>query len=458
MKKFITLVVSILLNMSLFAQTQYDYYDDGAVAGGVDRALNGIIIIAGLVVVVVVILLILGGAAKIYNWFNPEANPEYKRQMAIKKDGDGKHTENLTQEKSSPKANTNHNPDERDNLVTTNTRFKSSNQKINTPQNTSTTIEKDGFIISFDGKKLIKGNNTDKCHIPVGVEIIRRHSFENATDIRTLYIPDTVEEVEDFAFSSMKIESVYIPKSIKKWGESAFFMCTKLKEVFIEDGLKVLGKNMFMCCKEMDRIVFPESIKYIPEKMFYECKALKDINFPSSLVGIGDSAFYRCESIERIKLPSTLVGLSDDTFSDCYSLSEVTIPEGVTVISSRCFARCNQIKKIRIPTTIQHIDDNAFVDCYELSLEVPRGTATKYRELNLDGVSAIVEYDAEMSGDINELKAVSEKFIKIQNYKREQNDYEFRKEMGLLTKEEYDRENAWRYDFMDDPFDDYDDF
>ena len=86
MKKFILLSISLLLNISIFAQTQYDYYDDGAVAGGADRALHGIIIIGGIVAVVVLILLILGGAAKIYYWFNPEADPEYKRQMAIKKE------------------------------------------------------------------------------------------------------------------------------------------------------------------------------------------------------------------------------------------------------------------------------------------------------------------------------------------------------------------------------------
>lgn len=455
MKKFILLSISLLLNISIFAQTQYDYYDDGAVAGGADRALHGIIIIGGIVAVVVLILLILGGAAKIYYWFNPEADPEYKRQMAIKKETE-KSIEKSMQEKNRQAVNTNHTLVESGNIATTNTEFRSLNQNNIDQIKTSTTIEKDGFSISADGKRLIKGNNTENCHIPVGVKIICRKSFENAIDIRNLYIPNTVEEVEDFAFSSMKIESVYIPKSIKKWGKYAFFVCTKLKQVFIEDGLTILGPEMFMGCDEIERIVLPESIKYIPEKMFYGCEALKDIKLPSNLTGIGDSAFFRCESIEKIELPFTLIGLRDDTFSDCYSLSEVIIPEGVTVISSRCFARCEQLKKLRIPATIQHIDDNAFIDCYELYLEVPRGTATKYREMNFEGVAVITEYDAEMPSNINELKSASEKFIKIQNYKREQDDYEFRKEMGLLTREEYDRENAWRYDIMDnDPFDDF---
>lgn len=84
MKKIFLVILTIFINLSLFAQTQYDYYDDGAVAGGADRALNGIIFIGGLVVVVLVLVLLLGGAAKIYFWFNPKEDPEYKRELAAK--------------------------------------------------------------------------------------------------------------------------------------------------------------------------------------------------------------------------------------------------------------------------------------------------------------------------------------------------------------------------------------
>ena len=47
-------------NIPLYAQTQYDYFDDGAAAGGVDRALHGIPIIGRIVVIVVVLALLFG--------------------------------------------------------------------------------------------------------------------------------------------------------------------------------------------------------------------------------------------------------------------------------------------------------------------------------------------------------------------------------------------------------------
>ena len=80
MKRIAFVIVCLLFKIQLIAQTQYDYYDDGAVAGGADRALNGIIIIGGIVIIAVALFLLLFGVAKTYYWFNPEADPENKRK------------------------------------------------------------------------------------------------------------------------------------------------------------------------------------------------------------------------------------------------------------------------------------------------------------------------------------------------------------------------------------------
>ena len=45
MKKALFTFASLCFSLMALAQTQYDYYDDDAVAGGADRALNGFIIL-----------------------------------------------------------------------------------------------------------------------------------------------------------------------------------------------------------------------------------------------------------------------------------------------------------------------------------------------------------------------------------------------------------------------------
>ena len=81
----------------LFA-TQYDYYDDEAVAGGADRALNGIIIIVGIIVLGIIIIALIGGFSKIYYWFNPQESPEYKAAIKKKEQDIQRAKERLIQE------------------------------------------------------------------------------------------------------------------------------------------------------------------------------------------------------------------------------------------------------------------------------------------------------------------------------------------------------------------------
>ena len=84
MKRFVLFIISVFTQILLVAQTQFDYMDDDAVAGGADRALNGIIIIAVLVIAAIVLLFIISGLLNVYYWFNPKADPAFRHKIAAK--------------------------------------------------------------------------------------------------------------------------------------------------------------------------------------------------------------------------------------------------------------------------------------------------------------------------------------------------------------------------------------
>lgn len=98
MKRFFLFIISVFTQIILVAQTQYDYMDDDAVAGGADRALNGIIIIAVLVIAAIVLLFVIGGILNVYYWFNPKADPNYKRLLA-KQEQERKHEEYVKEQR-----------------------------------------------------------------------------------------------------------------------------------------------------------------------------------------------------------------------------------------------------------------------------------------------------------------------------------------------------------------------
>ena len=65
-RRYLSGLIALLLPMLIFAQSQYDYMDDRAVAGGADKALNGIIIILVLVGVAIVLLFVISGVLNVY--------------------------------------------------------------------------------------------------------------------------------------------------------------------------------------------------------------------------------------------------------------------------------------------------------------------------------------------------------------------------------------------------------
>ena len=66
-KRLCAIMIALYCQVILYAQTQYDYYDDNAVAGGADRALNGIIVIVLLVIAAIVLLFIASGVLNVYS-------------------------------------------------------------------------------------------------------------------------------------------------------------------------------------------------------------------------------------------------------------------------------------------------------------------------------------------------------------------------------------------------------
>lgn len=63
----------------------------------------------------------------------------------------------------------------------------------------------DGILFSKDGKELICypcGRKNKEYHIPEGVEIIREEAFLNVEHLEHVYLPRSLEEIEEGAFKA----------------------------------------------------------------------------------------------------------------------------------------------------------------------------------------------------------------------------------------------------------------
>lgn len=111
-----------------------------------------------------------------------------------------------------------------------------------------------------------------------------------------------------------------------------------------------------------------------------------------------------------------------------------------------------------MPASMLYIEDTAFEDCYDVTIKVPYNSVLDeyYNSHSFGNNSKIIRYDAPYYEKSELDKEKLERFLFEMKYKKEHNDYEFRKEMGLLTKEEYERENTWYLDMLSNR-DDWDD-
>ena len=228
-------------------------------------------------------------------------------------------------------------------------------------------------------------------------------------------IPNTVKEIEVYAFSGSSIDSIVIPKSIKRIHPQAFYNCKDIVSITVESGntnydsrnncnaiitstsheyeyshpnsyewvantliagckntvipntVTSIGQYAFYGNTSLTSINIPNSVSSIGSYAFYNCSALTSISIPNSVSNIQGSAFRNCSALTSINIPNNLSSISSYTFSGCTSLASISIPSGVTTIDSYAFENCSSLKSITIPWSVMSIGANIVRSCTSLS-------------------------------------------------------------------------------------------
>ena len=241
---------------------------------------------------------------------------------------------------------------------------------------------------------------------------------------RSTTIPDSVTEIESFAFNGCEaLTSIVIPDSVKKIGYSAFSGCTGLESIVIPDSVTEIGRaafdgsnGLFVGCYGLTSIIvdennskydsrdncnaiietksgrliagcrstiIPNSVTVIEDRAFENCKALSSIIIPDSVTEIGWGAFNGCEALTSIIIPKSVTiiggirGIEDCAFSGCSGLESIVVDPKNPVFDSR--DNCNAIietetdrliagcRSTTIPDSVTEIGEYAFYGCKALS-------------------------------------------------------------------------------------------
>ena len=120
--------------------------------------------------------------------------------------------------------------------------------------------------------------------------------------------------------------------------------------------MQTIGKFAF-AYSSIEEVFIPSTVSKICEYAFYKCQNLTKVEIPqnSNLEAIEKRVFSKTK-IEEIFIPSTVSKICEYAFFKCYNLTKVEVPKNsnLQTIESRAFFNSN-IEEIFIPTKVSKI-------------------------------------------------------------------------------------------------------
>lgn len=197
----------------------------------------------------------------------------------------------------------------------------------------------------------------------------RAFCVDNRENIKSVYIPDTVEFIFTAAFSGCtNLSQVHFSRKLRGIGDAAFNSCTSLTNV--EVNAEEIGERAFYRCSGIKTVRLNRAERIKPYA-FCKCSALEDVYMnPYFIHYIETDAFMesglKSISIGRgMKSKYWYINLGNGAFSNCKNLEYAYI-RGVDKLDSVVFKGCTALKTVNIDILRGDIIESAFEKCDSL--------------------------------------------------------------------------------------------
>jgi len=144
------------------------------------------------------------------------------------------------------------------------------------------------------------------------VTVLGEKAFQS-TALKHLVVPNSVKLIKDACFMGCRLlQSISFPQGTTKIPRNICYDCCSLYEVGLPDTVEVIEESAFSST-DINNIVLPNGLKQIRDKAF--CASdLNGIELPAGIEYVGSQAFAKNDYMHRLALPKNIDILESDAF------------------------------------------------------------------------------------------------------------------------------------------------
>ena len=220
----------------------------------------------------------------------------------------------------------------------------------------------DEYEIKADNPETLQG----KIVIPSSVygkpvTQIAKHAFDNAKNITSVVVPDSVFEIGYDAFKDCTtLQRIRLPRNVKTLHSHTFDGCTSLQEIEIPV-CNEIENFVFKNCTSLKKLHIPQQVKKIGTFLTAACLNITELSVDEK------NMFYKSEGNCIIEKATNKVIAGCNTS---------VIPDGVKIIGYYAFSLFALPNGISIPSSVEKIEYKAFYFCEFTSFFIPETVTT----------------------------------------------------------------------------------
>ena len=182
-------------------------------------------------------------------------------------------------------------------------------------------------VTEIKSRAFYNNNNLTSVVIPGSVKKIGSYAFSECHALERLTLKEGVVEIGEEAFKRCDLISVTIPKSLSRIKSSAF-SSNKIEEVYITDLMawcEIIIEGDYSSpfyFNHNDYSTTPAGYIKI-SKLYLNNKLITELIIPEGVTRIPYSAFHGCTSITKVVIPTSVIQIDKDAFRDCTAITDV---------------------------------------------------------------------------------------------------------------------------------------